>query len=617
VRPRAPLIFGFILCNRINAIIFKNVFRVPVMRYNPKMQNDYRSQLSKCILAILFLVLFLGSSGTNVVSSSALQSSKTPTPSNFPLEETAQPGNQNPTPSTNTNTSTITPIIDAFAGTETLPSTAADNPTTSTPKPLPAIFASGAHAANELIAGFKPSTRAKRIKDCLQAVDVQIIREIGELHSFVLNIESGDLRQTFNHLLGCPGALYVEPNFLLQAADTIPNDPNWGLQYGLANIHAPQGWDLTTGSTVVTIAIIDTGVDYGHLDLVDKLVPGYDFVNNDAAPQDDNGHGTHVAGIAAASSNNGVGVAGVSWGARIMPVKVLNASGGGTYADTASGVIWAADHGAQVINLSLGGTGPSAVLADAINYAHSQGVVVVAAAGNTGSNFVLYPARYPNVIAVAKTNSTNNWDGSNYGPEIDLAAPGASIYSTVVGGYDYKSGSSMSTGYVSGVAAILKGIAGNTSPDLIESQLESTALDIEFAGWDEYTGAGLIQMDGAIQLAMSLVPPTEEPDSSSSGSIYIPGQIAPTNTPIPTWTVSPAIPIETVTTEHTTVTAPVETETETSAGTPTQVEKEVEIQGQSGSRNYLLPCAGLALILLGIFSLWYLRRKDIEGSTGM
>ena len=403
----------------------------------------------------------------------------------------------------------------------------------------------------------------------------------------------------------------MEPNFLLQAADTIPNDPDWGLQYGLINIHAPQGWDLSTGSSSVSIAIVDTGVDLNHLDLAGKLVAGYDFVNNDANPQDDNGHGTHVAGIAAASTNNALGIAGITWGARIMPVKVLNASGEGTYANTATGVIWAVDHGAQVINLSLGGTGPSSVLEDAINYAHSKGAVIVAAAGNGGKNFVFYPARYPNVIAVARTDSSNNWDGSNYGPEVDLAAPGTSIYSTVIGGYDYKSGSSMATGFVSGLAAILKGVSNGTSPDTIESQMESTALDIEFAGWDEYTGAGLIQMDAAIQYALQRANQSKEPGSSSTSGRSVPIQIAPTNTPIPTWIIPVTPPPQEATATFTPTSIPNEKATETFSSTPTEQVSEVQPQESSGTTNtYILPCAGILLILAGLLWVLVIRRKQ-------
>ncbi len=475
--------------------------------------------------------------------------------------------------------------------------------------PVPAIFSAGVYAPNELVVRFKASTSEKRIETCFQGIDIQILSEIEVLRVLVLKVVSGDIRNAFDHILDCAGVLYVEPNFLLQAAETIPSDPDWGLQYGLINIRAPQGWDLSTGSTSVTIAIVDTGVDYAHPDLAGKLVAGYDFVNDDNNPQDDNGHGTHVAGIAAASSNNGAGIAGVSWGARIMPVKVLNASGGGTYANAAEGTIWAVDHGAQVINLSLGGTGPSSILADAINYAHSRGAVIVAAAGNTGSNFVLYPARYPNVIAVARTNSANHWDGSSYGPEVDLSAPGTQIYSTAIGGYSFRSGSSMSTGFVSGLAAILMGIPGNASPDLIEAQMESTALDIEFTGWDEYTGAGLIQMDAAMQLALLSMSPADEPRPSPGGNGAGFVQVVPTNTPISIWNAAPTLPsLEPIATIAS-ATGIVDIETEPIPNTPTGEENEVEAQEDSGIGGYSLPCAGILLIVFGIALIWITRRK--------
>lgn len=567
------------------------------------MLNKIRSQPIQYILAFIFPALLFWGTGEGAIPNSALKISEKSTATSPSPEETVQVEGQNFSSATPSFTPTPTPI---------------DSTATSIPRPLPAIFATGAYASDELTVRFKASTRQARIEECFQDIDIEVRGEIEELRARVIRINSGELGNAYYHILACAGVLYVEPNFLLQATDTIPNDPNWGLQYGLLNIRAPQGWGLTTGSADVTIAIVDTGVDYRHPDLAGKLVSGYDFVNNDSDPQDDHGHGTHVAGIAAASSNNGVGVAGVSWGARIMPVKVLNSSAGGTYADTADGVIWAVDHGAQVINLSLGGTGVASVLADAINYAHSNGAVVVAAAGNTSSNFILYPARYPNVIAVAKTNSTDNWDGSNYGPEIDLSAPGAMIYSTIIGSYDYKSGSSMSTAYVSGLAAILLGIPGNVSPDTIESQMESTALDIEFTGWDEYTGAGLIQMDAAIRLAWS---PTPIPGAQSSsvprsGNGNIPGQIIPTNTPIPFWTASPTPSMQ----EATTTFTPEATSSPSVTKSPTETlsanVNEVQAQGASSSKTYILPCVGLAFILLGIFLIWYSRRKNNNDTAG-
>jgi thermitase len=567
------------------------------------MSNRPRKQALEIALFNVFICLLLWNLGAGVLPISTIQDSESHTPTNTQTDESQS---ESLTP-TFTSTFTSTAPASIPSSTQIIASATVG----ANRVPMPAIFATGAYAPDELIVRFKSSTGAKRIDECFQTIDVHIQMEIEELHALVLAINSGNVANTFYHVLDCAGVLYVEPNFLLQAADTIPNDPDWGLQYGLVNIRAPQGWDLSTGSSSVTIAIVDTGIDLGHLDLAGKLVAGYDFVNNDADPQDDNGHGTHVAGIAAASSNNAIGVAGVSWGARIMPVKVLNASGGGTYADTATGVIWAVDHGAQVINLSLGGSGPSSVLADAINYAHSKGAVVVAAAGNGGNNFVLYPARYPNVIAVASTNNSNNWAGSNYGPEVDLSAPGISIYSTIVGGYGYKSGSSMATGFVSGLAAALMGVSGNTSPDMIESQMESTALDIEFAGWDEYTGAGLIQMDAAIQRALRAANQPREtgPSSVGGGSVLV--QIVPTNTSILTWTESPTLlPQETTTLTPKTRT---DEEIETVTNTPIRGATEVEVQGDSRISDHALPCVGIFLILFGLILIWVFRGEKHTG----
>ena len=318
---------------------------------------------------------------------------------------------------------------------------------------------------------------------CLQSAGASIKSEIEALSVLVLKVPKDTVAEAIARLSACPDTRLAEPNYLVHIADTIPSDPDWSLQYGLDNIHAPGGWDLSTGSPAVTIAVIDTGVDLGHPDLSAKIVGGYDFVNGDNSAQDDNGHGTHVAGIAAAITNNGTGVAGVSWGAHIMPIKVLNSAGNGTFADVAAGIAWAADHGAQVINLSLGGSSSSSVLQSAVDYAYGKGVVIVAAAGNSGINFVLYPARYPNVIAVAATNSTNAHAGfSNFGPEVDLAAPGVFILSTLPGSYGYLSGTSMSAPFVSGLAAILRGIPGIGSPAAIAYDMESTALDLGLVG---------------------------------------------------------------------------------------------------------------------------------------
>ena len=296
------------------------------------------------------------------------------------------------------------------------------------------------------------------------------------------------------------GIEVVQPVQRVRLQDTIPNDPFWPQQYGPGRVRLPQAWDLTRGASHIIIAVIDTGIDLDHPDLQDKLVPGANWVNPSQPPEDDHGHGTHVAGIAAANTHNNLGVAGASWGARLMPLKVLDATGNGDDAHVAAAIVWATDHGADVINLSLGGPCPSPVMEVAATYAYRMGVTVVAAAGNQNGP-VLCPAAASSVIAVAATDANDVRAGfSNVGPEVDLAAPGVGIYSTGRGGgYEYRSGTSMATPFVSGVVALMMCQPQFTSPAEIRAALEETALDLGSAGQDNEYGAGLIQADAALQ----------------------------------------------------------------------------------------------------------------------
>jgi thermitase len=415
------------------------------------------------------------------------------------------------------------------------------------------------------------------------------------------------VEQKIQELQLMTGVAYVELNYSVQAMDIIPNDPGWSSQYGLTAIRAPQGWSMSTGSSAVTIAILDSGVDLGHADLAGRLVAGYDFVNADSTPQDDYGHGTHVAGIAAASGNNGVGVAGVSWGARIMPLKVLDRFGGGTYANVAAGIVFAADHGAQVINLSLGGAAPSVTLQDAVLYAYNKGVLLVAASGNGGSAQVLYPARYPEVMAVGATNVSNQPSSiSNYGPEVDVAAPGENIYSLWPGGYFTESGTSMSAPFVSGLAAVLFSFTNNAS--VVRNAIESTALDIGPPGWDLYSGAGLIQMDSAIAW---LIPPAPTLSSdggrtvtSSSNGFFLPASMTPslTFTPLPTLTV--ASPTQTSTPLIIPSTA---LPTMTPTSTPTPASRTLYWRSLFSPYS----CSALGLILAGL-GLWRFAQRQTK-----
>ena len=311
-----------------------------------------------------------------------------------------------------------------------------------------------------------------------------------------------------------PDVLYAEPNYIYSMSAVTPSDPSYGIQWGLhntgqiigsstgtvdADIDAPEAWDLSTGSDTVVVAVIDTGVDYTHSDLAANIwtnadeidgdgidndgngyiddVQGWDFYNNDADPMDENAywdsfystyretyHGTHCAGIIGAVGNNGVGISGVNWNVKIMPLRFLNESGSGYTSDAIDAINYASANGAHVISNSWGGTYNSQALKDAID--SSSAVVVCAAGNNYGLNIdstPIYPAAYSssNIIAVAATDNQDNLAGfSNYGPiSVDIAAPGVNIYSTKRGsGYQYLSGTSMATPFVSGVAALVKSV---------------------------------------------------------------------------------------------------------------------------------------------------------------
>lgn len=291
------------------------------------------------------------------------------------------------------------------------------------------------------------------------------------------------------------------------------------IDWGITRIGADKVWSTGTGAGV-KIAIVDTGIQINHPDLVNNIVTGYDFVNNDSDANDDNGHGTHVAGLASASFNQ-AGVIGVSHSSKLMPIKVLNAQGYGYLSDVAKGVYFATDNGARVINLSLGSPTDSLVLKDAVNYAANKGVLVIAAAGNDGGSPCSYPAAYSNAICVVAIDSRNLLASfSNIGGE--LAAPGVYNYSTYLGStYRYLSGTSMATPHVSGAAALLFSICTTCSATDIRNLMRDTAIDLGEVGKDILFGYGLIDLTAAVSNLQatpisdpSLETPTETPDET-------------------------------------------------------------------------------------------------------
>ena len=461
------------------------------------------------------------------------------------------------------------------------------------------------------------SSRSTRLLDGKSPGDQAAI-ELQKIGVTIIEVPELQVEKTLADLQADPGVEFAEIDGEVQALDIIPNDPGFPSQYGLRNIHAPQGWSISTGSTAVIIAMIDSGVDLNHPDLIGKLVPGFNFLDNSAPPQDDYGHGTHTAGIAAASSNNGLGIAGVSWGARIMPIKILDSNGNGGYENLTAAIIWATDHYAQIINISLGGTIPSSALKNAVTYAIGRGVMIVAAAGNDGSSQLRYPAWYRQVVAVGSTNSLNQRSGfSNMGKDLDLMAPGDSIYSTMPGGYGTHSGTSMSTAFVSGLAAVLWGMPGNGSAYRVESKMERSALDLGPAGWDVQYGFGLIQMDAALKLLNPTATPTrtiaESPNNIST--IVIHGMPFFQSTPTPTiqfgstLTIMPTNILTTLTITQTATSAFTESQT------PLLTLTAVASPSANTLGNWLPLFCGVGLILMGVMGMvWAGRLKKIMAS---
>lgn len=291
------------------------------------------------------------------------------------------------------------------------------------------------------------------------------------------------------------------------------------IDWGITRIGADKIWDKSTGSGI-KVAVIDTGVDLLHTDLSANISTGFDFVNNDNSPMDDNGHGTHVAGIIA-SVQNGLGVIGAANKANIMPIKVLNNQGYGYISDVAKGIYYATDNGARVINLSLGSSTDSLTLKAAVDYAVKKGVFVAAAAGNDSGKPCSYPAAYPSVVCVVATDSYNKLASfSNIGGE--LSAPGVYNYSTYIGNlYKYMSGTSMATPHVAASAAVVMSFCKECTTSKVKDILHTTAVDLGVVGQDSIFGYGLIDLVAAITslTPTTITEPTTKPTTTPTSTV--------------------------------------------------------------------------------------------------
>ena len=375
----------------------------------------------------------------------------------------------------------------------------------------------------ERIKDIPESFSIDKILDSIPRITIVKIRE-GEYLLFTGKLTPEEIKERISDLIGSNKAgksepigaikpierVHVNENFSLSQIkspnDRAVNDPGYKIQWAISYTESNKAWRLVKQKREVRVAVLDTGVDYTHPDLKNRVLKskGYDFVNNDNDPMDDHGHGTHVAGIIAAEANNRKGISGIAGplDVRIIPVKVLNSKGEGRSDIIAHGIRYAVDSGADIINLSLGTRGKTRDISNAIKYARNKGVFVVAAAGNDNmdaDNFS--PTGDNGVYAVsAITPAYKKAPFSNYGDRIQGAAPGIKIVSTVPqGGYEAWDGTSMSAPVVSGVAAIIKANTPELTPDQIEKLLNETAVDIMTKGKDPYTGYGLVDAYRAVK----------------------------------------------------------------------------------------------------------------------
>lgn len=305
---------------------------------------------------------------------------------------------------------------------------------------------------------------------------------------------------------------HCEPNYRYKASLT-PNDPGYSNLYGLPQIGAPVAWDTASGSGIV-VAVVDTGIDYNHADLSGQIAPGgYNFVSGTSDPYDDNEHGTHCSGTIAAAGNNGVGVIGVAYDSKILPLKALDSQGSGDLSDISLAINRAVSHGASVISMSFGGPDKSAVLETAIKAASDAGVLLVAAAGNESADndtVTDYPANFnvTTMISVAATDSADQLaDFSNYGAtKVHLSAPGVNILSTKPGGgYQYMSGTSMATPHVAGVAALVKSANPTLPPSQIKDIILQTVDKLDSLNGLTITG-GRVNVASAVGVAIGASP---------------------------------------------------------------------------------------------------------------
>ncbi|WP_052339147.1 S8 family peptidase [Gorillibacterium massiliense] len=374
---------------------------------------------------------------------------------------------------------------------------------------------------NQVVVKFKTPPSSQQLTQIRSDISATAVQKLG--YTYVFTTDKMDPKALIKYFAK-HNVEYAEPHYfyMTNEAPMTPNDQLYSrYQWNLPKINTENGWTQSKGSSDVIVAVVDTGVDLNHPDLQGRLVKGYNVFDQSSSAKDDVGHGTHVAGVIAATVNNSLGIAGMTWNNPIMPVKVLDSSGSGNTYNVAQGIIWAADHGAKVINLSLGNYASSSFLQDAIRYAFDKDIVLIAAAGNDNTDKPGYPAAYDEVFAVAATDEGNKKASfSNYGDYIDVAAPGVSIASTYPDNqYAALSGTSMASPHVSALAALIRSANPALKNTEVMDIMRKSANDLGNPGKDNQFGYGEINVSQALNLSVQNIASAAEPNAAAPSTL--------------------------------------------------------------------------------------------------
>ncbi len=365
----------------------------------------------------------------------------------------------------------------------------------------------------QLVLRSKAGAAPSAIDRALAKAGIRNRRRLHGVRGEVVNMPPRELARAERELRLSGLFKSVERDYLASVA-ALPNDPQFPAQWGLSRTGVPAAWGLSIGGSAATVAVLDTGVDLTHPDLVGNLLPGYDFFNDDNDPTDDHGHGTRMSGIVAASWNNSLGIAGVAPGSPLLPVKVLGEDGVGPYSAIAQGITWATDQGARVISLSLSGSSASQALQDAVSYALANGSVCIASAGNDGSSAPVYPAATSGAVAVGAIDEFDNhaWF-SNSGAWLSHSSPGVSLLTTDIGGgYAPSTGTSPAAAFSAGVFSLLFAYEPALSPASAIARVEQGAFDLGSGGWDPAFGWGGIDALASLVPGEPGAPPPDNTD---------------------------------------------------------------------------------------------------------